>query len=223
MTASLAHEIKQPIAGALINAQACARWLDVPDMTEARDAADAMITDVRRAAAIIDRVRSLYRRETPQLESVDLNEIIREMIALLHGAASRSFVLIRTELDPGLPTIAADRVQLQQVLMNLMLNAIEAMKDTGGDLTVASKRADDGQLLISVSDSGIGLPADAIDRIFEPFFSTKPQGTGMGLSVSRRIVESHGGQLWASPNLGRGATFQFTLADKVAAFPRVGA
>jgi signal transduction histidine kinase len=213
LAASLAHEIKQPIAAAAINAQTCAQWLsrDAPDVTEALQAASAMAAAVKRAGAIIDRVSSLYRRGTPERELVDLNEISREMSVLLGDSANRNAVSIRTDLDPELPTTTADRVQLQQVLMNLMLNGIEAMQDTGGELTVASKRTEDDQPLISVSDTGIGLSIDKAERIFEAFFTTKPRGTGMGLSISRRIIASHGGHLWASPNTGRGATFQFTL------------
>ncbi|HXN76914.1 MAG TPA: ATP-binding protein, partial [Gemmatimonadaceae bacterium] len=213
LAASLGHEVKQPIAAAATNAEACTRWLhrDVPNVTEACHAASLMIADVTRAAEIIDRVRSLYRRETPIRELVDLNEIIREMVVLLNDTADRNSVSIRTELDVSLPTARADRVQLQQILMNLMSNGIEAMQATGGELSVTSRRTEDGQLLISVSDSGVGLPVDGPERIFEAFFTTKPHGTGMGLSISRRIIESHGGRLWASPNAGRGATFQFTL------------
>jgi signal transduction histidine kinase len=213
LAASLAHEIKQPIAAAAIDAAACTNWLrrDPPDVTEALRVASAMVADVTRAGGIIDRVSSLYRRGTPERELVDLNEIVREMSVLLGGTANRNAVSIRTELDPELPTTTADRVQLQQVLMNLMLNGIEAMQDTCGELSVASTRTEAGQLLISVSDTGIGLSIDEAERIFEAFFTTKPQGTGMGLSISRRIIASHGGHLWASPNTERGATFQFTL------------
>jgi signal transduction histidine kinase/CheY-like chemotaxis protein len=213
LTASLAHEIKQPLAAANIAANACMRWLcrDPPDEKEACAAASAIVAAVTRAAGIIDRVRSLYGRGTPARERVDLNEILREMTVLLGGTADRHAISIRTELDPGLPRTTADRIQLQQVLMNLMLNGIEAMRETGGELTIASTGVEHGQLSISVSDSGIGLPDDKADRIFDAFFTTKPQGTGMGLSISRRIIESHGGRLWASPNPGRGATFQFTL------------
>jgi signal transduction histidine kinase len=212
LAASLAHEIKQPIAAAAINGQACTKWLrgDAPDVTEASKAASAMVAAVTRAGGIIDRVSSLYGQGTPEWELVDLNGIVREMSVLLDDAANRNAVSIRTDLDPELPTTTADRIQLQQVLMNLMLNGIEAMQDTCGELTVASKRTGDG-LLISVCDTGIGLPIDEAERIFEAFFTTKPRGTGMGLSVSRRIIASHGGHLWASPNTGRGATFQFTL------------
>jgi signal transduction histidine kinase/CheY-like chemotaxis protein len=213
LAASLAHEIKQPIAAAAMNGEACTNWLDrdAPDVTRASRAASAMVADVRRAGGIIDRVSSLYRRGTPKRELVDLNEIIREMNVLLGDTANRNAVSIRTGLDPALPTTLADRVQLQQVLMNLMLNGIEAMQDSCGELSIASKRTEDGELFISVSDTGIGLSIDEAEHIFEAFFTTKPRGTGMGLSIARRIIASHGGRLWASPNAGRGATFQFTL------------
>jgi len=212
LAASLAHEIKQPIAAAMMNARTCVRWLqrDQPDIAEACEAASRVVKDTTRAAEIIDRVRSLYRRDTPQRELVDLNEIVREMMVLLQDEANRYSIPIRGELTEGLPKVMADRVQLQQVLMNLMLNGIEAMKDTGGELTVTSKSTEDGQLIVSISDSGIGLPQNP-DRIFEAFFTTKSQGTGMGLSISRTIVESHGGRLWASANTRRGATFHFSL------------
>jgi signal transduction histidine kinase/CheY-like chemotaxis protein len=213
LAASLAHEIKQPIAAAAMNGDACANWLrrDAPDVTRASSAASAMVADVKRAGGIIDRVSSLYRRGTPARESVDLNEIVREMTVLLGDTANRNAVSIRTDLDTELPTITADRVQLQQVLMNLMLNGIEAMQETCGALSIASKRTEDGQLLISVSDTGIGLSIGEAERIFDAFFTTKARGTGMGLSISRRIIASHRGRLWASPNPGRGATFHFTL------------
>jgi signal transduction histidine kinase len=177
-----------------------------------------MVSDVTRAADIIDRIRSLYRRGAPRRELADVNEIIREMIILLNDTANRNSVSIRVELYAGLPTITVDRVQLQQALMNLMLNGIEAMKDIGGELVVSSKRTEDNQILISVTDSGVGLPEGG-ERIFKVFFTTKPQGTGMGLAISRSIVESHGGRLWASPNIGRGATLQFTLPLEQAGTP----
>jgi PAS domain S-box-containing protein len=219
LAASLAHEIKQPIAAAAINGHACKNWLngDTLDVTEASKAASAMVADVTRAGGIIDRVSSLYRRGTSERELVDINGIVREMGILLGDTANRNAVSMRTDLDPELPATTADRVQLQQVLMNLMLNSIEAMQNTCGELTVASKRTEDGQILISVSDTGVGFSIDEAKRIFEAFFTTKPRGTGMGLSVSRRIIESHGGHLWASPNTGRGAIFQFTLPVEVTA------
>jgi PAS domain S-box-containing protein len=215
LAASLAHEIKQPIAAVSLNAETCLQWIrrEPPGLEQARQALSRIINDAKRAASIVDRNRSLYNREAPQRERIDLNEVIREMVVMLRDAAIRHDVLIRTELDLTLPRTTADRVQLQQVLMNLMLNGIEAMQEGSGELSIASQRTEDGQLLVSVSDSGIGFSGENPEHIFEAFFTTKPQGTGMGLSTSRRIIESHGGRLWASANTGRGATFQFTLPN----------
>jgi signal transduction histidine kinase len=191
------------------------RWLgrDQPDVEEAREAAARIIKDVTRAADIISRVRLLFKKGPPQRELVDLNEVIREMIALLRSEASRYSISIRGELANDLPNIMADRVQLQQVLMNLMLNGIEAMKDmsAGGELTIKSQQDDNRQLLISVGDTGVGLEPEQAEQIFNAFFTTKPQGTGMGLPISRSIIESHGGRLWAADNSPRGASFCFTL------------
>jgi signal transduction histidine kinase len=216
LAASLGHEIGQPIAAAAINARACLRWLqrEPPEIEEARRTVSSIAKDVDRAAGIIERNRSLYRRGTQQRELTDLNEIVRQMVVMLRDAANRHSISIRIDLDATLPMTSADRVQLQQVLMNLMLNGIEAMPDGNGELSVTSKRTEVGQLLISVSDTGIGLPAEEPERVFAAFFTTKPQGTGMGLAISRRIIESHGGRLWASPNAGRGAVFQFTLPTR---------
>ncbi len=221
LTASLSHELKQPIAAAMTNARTCSRWLkrDQPDVQEACAAADNIVNDGKRATEIIERLRSLYKKAPPQRELVDINEIIREMVVLLRGEANRYAVSIRTELAAEIPRITADRVQLQQVLMNLMLNGIEAMKETGGVLTVKSRLAQDGRVLISVSDTGEGLPAEKADQIFSAFFTTKAQGSGMGLAISRSIVESHGGCLWANANDGRGATFHFTLPVVAATAP----
>jgi signal transduction histidine kinase len=215
LAASLAHEIKQPIAAVAISAEACLQWMrrQPLELEQARHALSGIINAAKRSASIIDRNRSLYGRGTPQREPIDLNEVIREMVVMLRDTANRHGIVIRSELDPALPATTADRVQLQQVLVNLMLNGIEAMPDGSGELSVASRRTDDGQLLISVSDSGIGFSGENLEHIFAAFFTTKPQGTGMGLSISRRIIESHGGRLWASANVGRGATFQFTLPD----------
>ena len=213
LAASLTHEIKQPIASISLNAGAGLRWLEhePPKIERARETLSRIIDAAMKAAHIIDRNHSLYSRGEPQRAPIDLNQIVREMVVLLHDAANLRSISICSELDPTLPSTTGDRVQLQQVLVNLMLNGIEAMKDEGGELSVRSKRTEDGQLLISVSDSGVGLPEGEPERVFEAFFTTKPQGTGMGLSISRRIIESHGGRLWASTNAGRGATFQFTL------------
>jgi signal transduction histidine kinase len=220
LTASLAHEIKQPIAAAVTDANTCLRWLarDQPDVAEAREAVSRIIKDVTRASDITSRIGLLFKKGTPQGELLDVNEVIQEMIALLRSEASRYSIAIRGELANDLPKTMADRVQLQQVLMNLMLNGIEAMKDLSpaGELTIRS-RPEDGQLLISVCDTGEGLPPEQTDRIFNAFFTTKPQGTGMGLTISRSIVESHGGRLWATAHSGRGATFQFTLPSESAA------
>jgi len=213
LAASISHELKQPISAAVLDAQASLRWLnrDQPDLDEARRAIVAIVKDGRRAADIIDRLRSLYRKTPPQRQSVDVDEIIGEMVLLLRGEANEYAVSIRTDLAAHLPKITADRVQLQQVLMNLMLNGVEAMKETGGVLTVKTGPGEGDQVLISVSDTGVGLPAGRADEIFNAFFTTKPQGSGMGLAISRSIMESHGGRLWATSHDGRGATFHFTL------------
>ena len=217
LAASLSHELKQPIAATIMNANTCSRWLerDQPAADRALQAASRIVKDGTRATEIIDRLRSLYKKSPPERELVDVNEIVREMLVLLRGEANRYSISTRTELAPDLPKITADRVQLQQVFMNLILNAIEAMKDTAGELTIKTELGQGGQLLISVSDTGVGLPDENTDQIFNPFFTTKSQGSGMGLAISRSIIESHGGRLWARANNGRGATFKFTLPAEV--------
>jgi PAS domain S-box-containing protein len=226
LAASVSHELKQPIAAAMTNAKTCMRWLkrDQPDVDEALEATSRIVNDGTRATEIIERLRSLYKMSPPQRELVEVNEIIREMGELLRAEANQYAVSIRTDLATDLPKAGADRVQLQQVFMNLMLNAIEAMKETGGVLTVKTQLGENGQLLISVSDTGVGLPKDKIEQIFDAFVTTKPQGSGMGLSISRSIVESHGGHLWATANNGRGATFHFTLptATETMRMPAIG-
>src|SRR5580693_6173726 len=217
LTASLAHEINQPIGAAVTNAQACLRFLDrdQPDVAEAREAASEMARDAIRAADIIDRVRSLYRKGSARLETVDINDVIREMIDMLRDEANRHSVTMRTDLAEGLPRVLADPVQLQQVLMNLALNGIEAIGvDTEGELSIKSQLVEDSELLISVTDTGMGLPVGEVEQIFKAFFTTKPQGTGLGLAITRSIVESHGGRLWATANSGRGTTFWFTLPQQ---------
>jgi PAS domain S-box-containing protein len=213
LAASISHELKQPISAAVIDAQASLRWLDrdQPDLDQARRATAAIVKDGRLAADIIDRLRSLYKKAPPQRESVKVDEIIREIILLLRSEANEHAVSIRRDLVADLPKITADRVQMQQVLMNLMLNGIEAMKETGGVLTIKTEQYEAGQVLISVSDTGVGLPAGTAEKIFTAFFTTKPQGSGMGLAISKSIVESHGGRIWANGDGGRGATFHFTL------------
>ena len=213
LAASIAHDLKQPIAAAILSANTVIRLLerDQPNVERACRVTTRIIEDVRRASEIIDGLQSLYKKSPPQRERVDVNDIISQMVVLLRSEASRYAVSLRTQLGADLPKTTADRVQLQQVLMNLMLNGIEAMKETGGRLTVKSQLGEQGQLLISVSDNGIGLPDDETDQIFNSFFTTKPQGSGMGLAISRSIIEAHDGRLWATANDGRGASFHFTL------------
>jgi signal transduction histidine kinase len=221
LTASLAHEVNQPIAAALTNANTCLRWLarDHPDLEEARAAASRIVKDQTRAAEIVSRIRLLFKKSSPEWEVVDVNESVREMIVLLRSEATRYNVTVRTELATDLPRIMGDRVQLQQVLMNLMINGIDAMKDVDGprELAICSQQAHDGQLIVSICDTGVGLPPQQADQIFNAFFTTKPHGTGMGLRISRSIIESHGGRLWAADNSPRGASFCFTLPSRIEA------
>jgi C4-dicarboxylate-specific signal transduction histidine kinase len=221
LAASLAHEVNQPIAAAVTNAHACLNWLasDTPNLDAARASAMSIVEDGTRAAEIISRTRLLFKKGTPQRQVVDVNDVIREMIVLLRSEATRYSVSIRTELAAHLPQVMADRVQLQQVMMNLINNSIEAMKDVKGtrELTITSQRTDTQQLMVCVSDTGVGLPSQQADKIFNAFFTTKPQGTGMGLSISRSIVESHSGRLGAADNSSRGATFHVVLPATVEA------
>jgi PAS domain S-box-containing protein len=215
LAASLVHELSQPIGGAMINANVCLRRLahDSPDLDEVRTAVRRSVRDVQRAADIISRIRSQFEKGSVDREAVDVNEISRETVALLRDEAARCKISVRTELAADLPHIFGDRVQLQQVAMNLIVNGIEAMRNVDGirEMVITSQRIEREQILLSVSDTGIGLPAQLAEHIFDPFFTTKPHGTGMGLRISRSIVESHGGRLWAVDTPGRGATFRFTL------------
>jgi len=220
LAAALAHEIRQPIAASITSANACLRWLsrDPPDLERARAAAARIEQDGNRAADVINRLRSFYKKGVPpEREMVDIKEIVQEMTALLRKEAVRHSIKIYSELGEDMPNVLADRVQLQQVFMNLMLNAIEAMKGTGGKLTISSRRTPEGQLIVSMGDTGVGLPAENAQRIFDAFHTTKPQGTGMGLAITRSIVEAHGGRVWATTNQEAGATFHFTLPAKAEA------
>jgi len=221
LTATLTHEVRQPISAAVTNAKTCLRWLnrDQPDLMEARDAASRLIKDVTRASDIIGRIGSLFKKGLPQREMVNVNQIIQEMIALLRPEAARYSISIDGDLARDVLQTMADRVQLQQVLMNLMLNGIEAMRDLSapGRLTISSRHEESRQILISVADVGTGIRPEQAEQIFHAFFTSKPQGTGMGLAISRSIIESHGGRLWATPNSGPGTTFQFTLPIEAAA------
>jgi C4-dicarboxylate-specific signal transduction histidine kinase len=221
LTASVAHEVNQPIGAAITDANTCLRWLtrDQPDLEEARAAAQRMVKDGIRAGEIISRIRLLFQKGTPEWELVDVNEVIREMIVLLQNEITQHFISVRTELAKDLPQVMGDRVRLQQVLMNLMINSIDAMKDAPGtrEIGIKSQPAGNEQLLVSVSDTGVGLPPKQADQIFNAFFTTKPHGTGMGLRISRSIVDSHGGRLWAAENSPRVAIFYVTLHTKVEA------
>jgi signal transduction histidine kinase len=214
LTASLAHEIKQPISAASLNANACMRWLsrDEPALAEARESASAIVDNVNRASEIINHIGGLFQKAAPRRESMDVNEVIQEMVTLLRSEATHYAISIRRELQGGLPRVIGDRVQLQQVLMNLTLNGIDAMKETDRvkELTITSE-AGDGELVVSVSDTGAGIAPQHADRIFDAFYTTKAHGIGMGLAISRSIVESHGGKLWATSNPGPGANFHLTL------------
>jgi len=218
LTASLAHEVNQPIAAAVANASACLHWLAAqpPNLDEARAAATNVVKDGTRAAEIVSHIRLLFKKATPQRELVDLNEVIREMIVLLHSEVTRCSISVRTELAGDLPHVTGDRVQLQQVMMNLITNSIAAMKDVNGrrELAIKSQRAEDGLIAVCISDSGVGLPPQQADQIFNAFFTTKRDGTGMGLPISRTIVESHNGRLWAAENSPCGASFHLVLPIK---------
>ena len=212
MAASISHELKQPLTASLINAQTSLRWLHraQPDVDEASQAIARIVEDGTRATTILERLRALYTKAPTIRQAVNVNEAVREMAVLLNDQAQRNAVSIRTELAPDVPHVIADRVQFQQVLMNLVLNGIEAMNEAGGILTIRSAILDE-QVRISVSDTGVGLPTQGVDRMFDAFFTTKPNGSGMGLSISRTIIESHGGRIWATRNVSPGATFHFSL------------
>jgi PAS domain S-box-containing protein len=213
LVASISHELAQPIMASTVNAKASLRWLrhDPPDLTKVREGTEKIIEAGTLASEIIDRLRSLYKKDPPQRELVAMEEVIDEMARMLRSEARKHGVSIRTDINDDLPTTVADRVQIQQVLMNLMLNGIEAMIDTGGVLTVKLQSGIRSEIQVSVGDTGPGLPPGKADQLFEAFFTTKPQGSGMGLSISKSIVEAHDGRIWATMNEGRGATFHFTL------------
>jgi len=219
LTASLAHEVNQPITAAVNGASTCVRWLtrEEPDLGEAREAAQGVIRNAKRAADIINRIRSILKKGESKRQLSDVNDLIREMIELLRSEAKRYSISVRTELDPELPEVMADSVQVQQVLMNLIMNSIDAMKDVDREreLTIRTQWASDRMLTISVSDTGVGVSPQQADRIFDAFFTTKSQGIGMGLRISRSIVESHGGRLWAADNSPHGAIFHFILPAPV--------
>jgi C4-dicarboxylate-specific signal transduction histidine kinase len=216
LTSSIAHEVNQPLAAVVANADACVAWLSRqdPNLPEARAAAERAIQGATRASEVIVRIRSLISKATPERAQVRINETIQEAIALADGQAFRNSVSVVAKLAPDLPAVLGDAIQLQQVTLNLLMNGIEAMSgvtDRPRQLVVLSELLDGGQIHVSVEDSGTGLSPEVMARLFEPFFTTRAKGIGMGLPTSRSIIEAHGGKLWAEPNGSHGATFQYTM------------
>jgi len=216
LTSSIAHEVNQPLAAVVANADACVAWLsrEKPDLAEARAAAERTIQGATRASEVIVRIRSLISKATPERAQVAINDTITQAVALADGQAFRNNVSVISELGPNLPAVMGDGIQLQQVTLNLLMNGIDAMSNTNNhprELVVRSELQDSGQIHVSVRDSGVGLSAEVLARLFEPFFTTRSKGIGMGLPTSRSIIEAHGGKLWAEPNQPHGAVFQFTL------------
>ena len=221
LAASIAHEVSQPIAAALTNANAARRWLGAlpPDLEEVRQAVGRIIRDGRRASDIVGRIRALVRKAPPRTDQLDINEVMLEVIALTRSELRSSGASLQTQLADGLPRIAGDRIQLQQVMLNLILNGVEAMSgssETERELLISTEQDGPGGVLISVQDSGPGLKPESLDRLFDAFYTTKPDGMGMGLSICRSIIEAHGGRVWATTNLPHGAVFQFTLPPQAA-------
>ena len=220
LTASIGHELNQPLAGVVANGDACLAWLssEPPNLAEAHAAAERTIEAATQAADIVRRIRDLFKKTAPERVKVNINEVIEQTLGLIRSEALRSSVSLQTELGSELPLVLGDRVQLQQVVLNLAKNGIEAMSgvdDRTLQLRIRSARHDPNQVLVAVSDSGSGIDPEVIGRIFEPFYTTKPQGTGMGLAISRSIIEAHGGRLWAETNTTHGATFQCTLPAEI--------
>jgi C4-dicarboxylate-specific signal transduction histidine kinase len=228
LTASIAHEINQPLAAIVTNANACLLWLEAQrlDLEEARQAATRIVRNGHRAGDIVRSIRALTRKSAPEMVSLDINDMIREVIALMRAEFHRHGVRIETSLSSNLGSVIGDRVQLQQVVLNLIMNGIEAMAADSihrqRRLVIRSAIDGSGRLLVAVEDSGPGLDLAQTDRLFEAFFTTKPEGMGMGLSICRSIIDAHGGRLWASPNLPNGAVFQFTPPAAVGEASRAG-
>jgi C4-dicarboxylate-specific signal transduction histidine kinase len=216
LTASIAHEVNQPLAAIVTNGNACLRWLGgaTPNFTEARLAVERIIKDSYRASDVIARVRTLVKKTPPRNDLVDLNEVIVEVFALAQSEARHNRVHLTKRLKDDLPAVRGDRVQLQQVILNLVINGLEAIARTNDgerELSVSSGQNESGNVTIVVSDSGVGLESANLEQIFDAFFTSKPDGMGMGLAISRTIIESHGGRLWATANSPKGAVFRFTL------------
>ena len=216
LSASIAHEINQPLAAIVTRSEAALRFLDRdnPDLGEVRDALSGIGRDGMRAGGVIRGLRALARKSGPQLTRLDLDEVIREALAFARGELQRHDVVLRTKLAAGDKPVKGDRVQLQQVLLNLIMNGVEAMKEVTErtrELTVSSTFADQTSVLASVKDTGPGIDPAVAERMFQPFFTTKPDGLGMGLSICRSIIEAHGGRLWVSPRTPQGADVRFTI------------
>jgi signal transduction histidine kinase len=216
LTASIAHEISQPLTAVVTHGQACLEWLSAtpPNLEKARATTESIVRDGTQAGAVLGRIRALFRKEAPVKNWTDLNEVIRELIVFLQNEAGTRGISMRTELSHDLPKVKADRVQLQQVVMNLMMNGMDAMNGPvvrPKELVIHSQEQAEDQVLITVEDAGAGLDPETAEKIFDPFFTTKAHGIGVGLSISRSIIESHRGKLWAAPRPGGGSVFQFTL------------
>jgi C4-dicarboxylate-specific signal transduction histidine kinase len=216
LAASVAHEVNQPLTGIVSNGGACLRWLagDVPNLEEAREAVRDIVRDGKRAGEVIARIRALTKRAAPPKEKLDLNEVVREVLALVGDQAKKNSVMIRTQFADDVWPVLGDRVQLQQVLLNLVMNGMEAMTSVGQrdrQLVIATGNIDVDQVQVTVEDSGAGLDPNKMIRIFEPFYTTKSGGMGMGLSISRSILQNHGGRIWATANEGPGTSFHFTV------------
>jgi len=217
LTASIAHEVNQPLAAIVTNGNACLRWLgsDTPNLSEGRQAVQRIIKDSYRASEVIARIRTLVKKAPPRNDLVDLNEVIVEALALAQDEARRTRVSLKQQLKDDLPRVRGDRVQLQQVILNLIINGLEAIaksKDGARELSISSDVDDENSVIVTVKDSGDGLDSANLERVFDAFYTTKAEGMGMGLAISRTIIESHGGRLWATPNSPKGAVFQFKLS-----------
>src|SRR5438034_6055545 len=218
LAASITHEVNQPLGAMVNSANACVRWIAAQNLERAQQSAVRVVAEGQRAADIIDRIRALIKREPPRTDGVEMNEAILEVMALTHGEVVKNGVAVQTQLAEGLPLIQGDRVQLQQVLLNVILNAVEAMSgvsEGARELRIDTGPDASGGVLVTVQDSGPGLHPESVDRLFDAFYTTKPGGMGMGLSICRAIVEAHGGQIWAAGAAGPGATVQFTLPVEV--------
>ena len=216
LTASIAHEVNQPLTAVVANADASLRWLaaTTPNLDEAREAVMRIVHDGNRASDVITRIRTLVQKTEPEKVRLDINQTVQEVVMLMQNEAVRKGVALRMDLAADVPPVLGDRVQLQQVILNLVMNGVEAtasLADRPQELLVRSRQDEPGHVLVAVRDTGVGIDRQNLEKIFDPFYTTKAQGMGMGLAISRSIVEHHGGRLWAVPNDGPGATFQFTL------------